>query len=281
MSSSYHPETDGSSERSNKTVNQMLRYHVCRNQKGWARALPRIRFQIMNTKNASTGFSGFQLLMGRSPRVIPPIIPSNLPPDLQDATKSASDVLSCLNDDVAQARDNLMLAKITQAHNVSTTRASDPQYKVGDWVMLSTANRRHEYKKKGEKRAAKFFPRWDGPFRVTKCNTEASTYTLDLPTDAYPTFHVAQLKRHLANDSTLFPSREFEQPGPTMTPDGLEEFFVEKIIDSHRRGRGWQFLVRWLGYAPQHDLWIAAAELDDCEALDKWYEEGGDGPDSR
>lgn len=281
MSSSYHPETDGSSERSNKTVNQMLRYHVRRNQKGWARALPRIRFQIMNTRNASTGFSGFQLLMGRSPRVIPPIIPSNLPPDLQDAAKSAADVLSRLNDDVAQARDNLMLAKITQAHNVSTTRAPDPQYKVGDWVMLSTANRRHEYKKKGEKRAAKFFPRWDGPFCVTKCNTEASTYTLDLPTDAYPTFHVAQLKRHLANDSTLFPSREFEQPGPTMTPDGLEEFFVEKIIDSRRRGRGWQFLVRWLGYAPQHDLWIAAAELDDCEALDKWYEEGGDGPDSR
>jgi hypothetical protein len=40
MSTSYHPETDRSSERSNKTINQMLRYHVKRNQKGWARALP-------------------------------------------------------------------------------------------------------------------------------------------------------------------------------------------------------------------------------------------------
>jgi hypothetical protein len=35
MSSSYHPETDGSSERSNKTVDQALRYHVERNQRGW------------------------------------------------------------------------------------------------------------------------------------------------------------------------------------------------------------------------------------------------------
>ena len=28
MSSAYHPQTDGSSERTNKTVNQSLRYHV-------------------------------------------------------------------------------------------------------------------------------------------------------------------------------------------------------------------------------------------------------------
>ena len=44
MSTAFHPETDGASERMNKTVNQCLRYHVTRNQKGWVRALPRIRF---------------------------------------------------------------------------------------------------------------------------------------------------------------------------------------------------------------------------------------------
>jgi hypothetical protein len=40
MSSAYHPETDGSSERSNKSVVQCLRYHVERNQTGWVMALP-------------------------------------------------------------------------------------------------------------------------------------------------------------------------------------------------------------------------------------------------
>lgn len=28
LSTAYHPETDGSSEHTNKTVNQALRYHV-------------------------------------------------------------------------------------------------------------------------------------------------------------------------------------------------------------------------------------------------------------
>ena len=61
MSSAYHPESDGSSERSNKTIVQAIRYHVQRDQKGWVRCLPLLRFQMMNSINASTGFSGFQL----------------------------------------------------------------------------------------------------------------------------------------------------------------------------------------------------------------------------
>jgi hypothetical protein len=281
MSSSYHPETDGSSERSNKTVNQLLRFHVKRNQKGWVRALPRVRFQIMNTVNSSTKFTGFQLHLGRSPRVIPPIIPLQLPSELMDGADTAVTTIQRLTDDIAEARDNLLLTKVTQSFHADSSRSPDPNYKIGDLVMLSTKHRRHEYKKKGEKRTAKFFPRWDGPFRVTHSHPEASTYTLDIRTNAYPLYHASELKPHLANDPTLFPSREFSQPGPILTPDGLEEHTVEEIIDSRRRGRGWQFLVRWLGYGPHHNEWLPAADLKDCEVLDLWYQNGGDGPDNR
>ena len=50
MSSAYHPETDGASERTNKTVIQALRFHVQRNQKGWVKALPLVRFNYMNVE---------------------------------------------------------------------------------------------------------------------------------------------------------------------------------------------------------------------------------------
>jgi len=49
MSTSYHPETDGSSKRTNKTVNQALQFHVEHNKMGWVHALPQIRFDMMNT----------------------------------------------------------------------------------------------------------------------------------------------------------------------------------------------------------------------------------------
>ena len=70
MSSAYHPETNGSSECTNKTINQAICFHVDHNQKGWVHALPHIHFCIMNTVNSSTGYSGFQLCLGQSPHVI-------------------------------------------------------------------------------------------------------------------------------------------------------------------------------------------------------------------
>ena len=77
MSTAYHLETDGASERTNKTLNQMVHYHVEANQKGWSKNLARICFTIMNTVNASTGFTPFQLKTGCSPRLIPPLIPES------------------------------------------------------------------------------------------------------------------------------------------------------------------------------------------------------------
>jgi hypothetical protein len=75
MSTSYHPETDGSSEQMNKTMNQAIWYHVDNNQKGWPSKLPHVQFAVINTMNASTGFSGFQLKTSQSPCIIPPIAP--------------------------------------------------------------------------------------------------------------------------------------------------------------------------------------------------------------
>jgi hypothetical protein len=142
LSSSYHPQTDGSSERTNKTINQCIRYHVRRNQKGWVRALPRVQFDIMNSVNASTGFSNFQIRFGRSPRLIPPIVPANLLPSSSSSpethTAQAQMLISQIETDVAKAKDNLLQAKVFQAHYANLNRSPDIPFEVGNKVMLST-----------------------------------------------------------------------------------------------------------------------------------------------
>ncbi|KIM76024.1 hypothetical protein PILCRDRAFT_78168 [Piloderma croceum F 1598] len=95
----------------------------------------------MNSVNASTGFSGFQLHLRRSPWVIPPIIPNKLPVELYDAGQTATMLIDRLNDDVAQAHDNLLLVKITQIHHTSQTHGPDPQFNINDLMMLATMNR--------------------------------------------------------------------------------------------------------------------------------------------
>lgn len=113
-------------------------------------------------------------------------------------------LFQCLSDDVADTRDNLLLVKIMQAHHTTATHTSKLTYKVNDLIMLSITNHHHKYKKKGEKQSAKFLPRYNGPYQITKINPEASTYMLDIPTNTYPLFHASELKKHIANDPELF-----------------------------------------------------------------------------
>ena len=275
MSTAFHPETDGASERTNKTVNQCLRYHVTRNQKGWVRALLRVRFAIMNTVNKSTGFSPFQLHIGRSPRLIPPITPAVRARVAVDAVK----VVDRINLDVAEAKDNLMIAKIFQADQANRKRGPEDSYSVDDMVMLSTANRRKDYAAPGSGRSAKLFSRHDGPYRVVKAFPQTSTYRLEIPnapSNSCFTFHASQLKRYVPNDQELLPGRELSRDGPVLLANGQEEHVIERILDERRHGRGWQYLVRWKGYGPGDDEWMPRREIEETIALDEWLRKKGE-----
>ena len=74
MSTAYHPQTDGVSERTNKTINQCIRFYVERHQQGWAKVLPQIRFQLMSMVNDAMGMAPFQIRFGRLPHMIPPLL---------------------------------------------------------------------------------------------------------------------------------------------------------------------------------------------------------------
>ena len=280
MSTAYHPETDSASERTNKTVNQMLRYHVARNQSGWVKALPLVHFNIMNTTNKSTGYSPFQLRMGCSAQVIPPLVPKD-PRDCTPEEERGREIVKRMETLTAEAQDNLLRAKISQAVQANKSRMLTFPFTVGARVVLSTLHRRHEYKKAGDLHVAKFMPRYDGPYTTIDVDKEHSTATLDLPNspNSFPTFHTSVLRPYVENDATLFLGHEFGKPAPIQNDEGDEEYYVRDIIDGRKRGRGYQYLVRWVGYGPEEDRWIAGSELKDTEVLDVWLAKAkGEGP---
>jgi hypothetical protein len=129
MLSSYHPETDGSSKCTNKSVVQSLCFHVKHNQKGWVKKLLLVCFNLMNTVNISMSFSPFQLYMGHSPQLILPILPTL-------ANKAASELDSAytmaliehINLDVAKVKDNLLAAKVSQTEFVNRHRGDEITY---------------------------------------------------------------------------------------------------------------------------------------------------------
>ncbi|KIJ38242.1 hypothetical protein M422DRAFT_176903 [Sphaerobolus stellatus SS14] len=120
-------------------------------------------------------------------------------------------------------------------------------------------------------------PRHDRPYTIAAAHPKKSEYTLSLPNNpkTFPGFHASLLKRFIPNNAELFPSREFSQPPPILTEEGMEENMIEKIQKIPWCFLWKQYLVRWVGYGKDQDQWMSGKELEKNEALDIWERENG------
>ncbi|GJV08127.1 putative reverse transcriptase domain-containing protein [Tanacetum coccineum] len=65
MSTAYHPQTDGKSERTIQTLQDMLRAYAIEFEKGWVNHLPLVEFSYNNSYHASIKAAPFEALYGR------------------------------------------------------------------------------------------------------------------------------------------------------------------------------------------------------------------------
>ncbi|KZP26460.1 hypothetical protein FIBSPDRAFT_781950 [Athelia psychrophila] len=82
----------------------------------------------------------------------------------------------------------------------------------------------------------------------------------------YSVFRSSLLDKYVENDPDLFPGRRVRShPGTIVTVDGEVEWFVDRILDERKRGRGCQYLVRWVGEGAGDDLRLLSRELKPSE----------------
>ncbi|GAA5990937.1 hypothetical protein JCM11641_003508 [Rhodosporidiobolus odoratus] len=262
MSTSFHPETDGRSERTDKD---------------WVRFLPSTEYAINTAVNDSTGKTPVELVLGYTPSLFPSPSSTDVSPTI--SAPAAEQVVEERRIKIQEARDSLAIAKVRQASAANRKRGKEPELKEGDLVMVDSADRRARYKAKaGDGRAAKLFPRWDGPYSIITSYPGTSTYRLSLPHNdrSHPVFHISKLKRYNPNDASTFSSREPPRPEP-IDVDGNEEYMVESIVDERGTGRRRRFLVKWEGYPASDNSWVPLENVKDTEALVKWEERGEGG----
>jgi hypothetical protein len=232
MSTAFHPQTDGSSEHTNKTLSQLLRNEVDVNQRGWLKALPCICFAMMNTVNGSTGFSGFQLWLGYSPRIIPPLVRES-----DTLIELLTDFLRRMTSNVADVQDNLLEAKVLQADQANKHCREGFPFTVGDCVMLLTRNQLKEVQGlMGSKVIQKLAPKFDGPFTITGVDNAHSMVTINIPSPANKcrTFHLSQVKCFIDpgivdNKSSLLGKSAFGEPILIITRSG-PKFIIKQML---------------------------------------------------
>ena len=127
MSSAYHPQSDGATERANRTVTQMLRQCIHTNQKDWVTQLPAIEFAINSARSVSTGYAPFFLNFGRMPRTM--IWDS--PPSTEYLSVREFAMQKKLA--LLSAHDSILSARVNQTRDANKKRQTVP-FKKGDLV---------------------------------------------------------------------------------------------------------------------------------------------------
>ncbi|GKC22010.1 reverse transcriptase domain-containing protein [Tanacetum coccineum] len=133
MSTAYHPEMDGQSERTIQTLEDMLRACVIDFGKSWDRHLPLVEFSYNNSYHASIKAAPFEALYGRKCRS--PICWS----EVGDSQLTGLELVRETTEKIVQIKNRLLTARSRQK-SYADVRRKPMEFSVGDMVMLKTIN---------------------------------------------------------------------------------------------------------------------------------------------
>ena len=155
----YHPQTDGLTERFNQTLKSMLRKFATKEGKDWDRLIPYLLFTYREVPQASTGFSPFELLYGRSVRGPLDVLKESWEARKKSSESVVSYVLLMrerMEAMVEEVQKNCEKAQKKQKQWYDEN-AREREFQVGDYVLVLLPDS-----------TQKLFARWQGPYVIKR-----------------------------------------------------------------------------------------------------------------
>lgn len=184
FATSYHPQTNGLTERLNRTITDMLSKYVAADHQDWDVHLPFVTFAYNSSRHDTAGYSPFYLLYGREPA---------LPFDtlLPSVTEYAGEAIARADHARQLARSRLQASQEHQ-RQLYDSHHRNVHFSPGSLVLLWSPTRRVGL-------SEKLLSRYTGPYRVVRQVTDV-TYEIvpaDSTSSSSPSsdiVHIARLK---------------------------------------------------------------------------------------
>jgi hypothetical protein len=251
ISSAYHPQTDGQTERVNQCLEQYLRIYSNYLQNNWLKNLPLAELSYNLNYHSAIKMSPFTANYGYNPPLdLSTEILSESPPTLKE-------YLSIIQDNIEIIKQELQIAKESSKHFADKKRRHE-EFNIGDKVFLCRQNI------KTNRPCNKLDWKQIGPFKIiAKINPVA--YRLELPESMkriHNVFHISLLSKSKMSD---LPGRNIEPPPPIIMDDSGDYYEVEDILDAKRINGKLKYLISWKGYGPSENSWEPKENLLNCE----------------
>ncbi|GJU11875.1 putative reverse transcriptase domain-containing protein [Tanacetum coccineum] len=236
MSTAYHPETDGQSERTIQTLEDMLRACVIDFGNGWINHLPLVKFSYNNSYHASIKVTPFEALYGQ--KCCSPVCWA----EFGEAQLTGSDLIQETTEKIIQINKRIQAARDRQKSYADLKR-KPIEFQVGDRVMLKVSPWKGvvHFGKWG-----KLNPRYVGPFKVLE-KVGSVAYKLELPQElsrVHNTFHVSNLKKCYSDEPLAVPLEGLHIDDKLQFVEEPVEI-MEREIKRLKRSRIPLIKVRW------------------------------------
>ncbi|GKC61059.1 putative reverse transcriptase domain, ribonuclease H-like domain, aspartic peptidase domain protein [Tanacetum coccineum] len=236
MSTAYRPQTDGQSERTIQTLEDMLRACVIDFGNSWDRHLPLVEFSYNNSYHTSIKAAPYEALYERKCRS--PVCWS----EVGDSQLTGPELIRDTTKKIVQIKNRLLTARSRQK-SYADRRLKPLEFEVGDMVLLKVSPWKGvvRFRKRG-----KLSPRYIRPFKIV-ARVGPVAYTLELPEELkgiHSTFHVSNLKKCLAEGDVVVPMEEIQLDDKLhMIEEPVE--IVDKEVKRLKQSRIPIVKVRW------------------------------------
>ncbi|KAI3805573.1 hypothetical protein L1987_28084 [Smallanthus sonchifolius] len=202
ISLTYHPQTDGQSERTIQTLEDMLRACIIDFGGSWDSHLPSVEFSYNNNYHASIGMPPYEMLYGRRCRT--PICWG----EVGQKELGSKEIVQATGVKLDQIKTRLKAAQDRQK-SYADKRQRPIEFQVGDYVLLKLSPWKGiiRFRKRG-----KLSPRFIGPFKILS-RVGKVAYRLELPEELsgiHSTLHVSHLRKCLADETSHVPLNDIE-----------------------------------------------------------------------